>query len=433
MDGGSAPPLDKGHSIGTSGSHFKPGGWLTGWRDKRSGRRNSGRRQRREDAARPRKGGHKLHVVVVGAGILGASIAYHLTLHGVRVTLVDAGQPGEGATRVAFAWLNAYGKTPFAYHDLNRRSIDMWAGFAHRLGVDVTWGGEFRWAVTDAGAAALAAQAEVLRAWGYPTRILDAGEVRQLEPDLQFDAFTAASYTYSDGHVDTAAVMRACLTAACGRGATLRVGAAVTSVAIDRSRPGAARAEGVQIGADTVPCDVVVLAGGADMPALAAMAGIQVPHYHTFGATLLLQPIPPLFKNIALLHSPRERQPLINVRQLPNGAVMVQSGARDNTQEGDRGATDAEAAQIAADAGAVLPALQGVAIAEVRRGRRPIPKDGRSILGFAPEVANVYVASTHSGVTLMPLVGAFAAIEIAHGARVEVLAPFRPQRFANPV
>ena len=83
-----------------------------------------------------------MHVVVVGAGILGASIAYHLTLHGVRVTIVDAGQPGEGATRVAFAWLNAYGKTPFSYHDLNRRSIDMWAGFARRLGIDVTWGGE---------------------------------------------------------------------------------------------------------------------------------------------------------------------------------------------------------------------------------------------------------------------------------------------------
>lgn len=374
-----------------------------------------------------------MHVVVVGAGILGASIAYHLTLHGVRVTIVEAGQPGEGATRVAFAWLNAYGKTPFSYHDLNRRSIDMWAGFARRLGIDVTWGGELRWAATDAGAAALAAQAEALQAWGYPTRILDADEVRQLEPNLQFDAFTAASYTYSDGHVDTAAVMRACIAAACERGAALRAGSAVTGVELGRSRAGASRAEAVRIGDDVVPCDAVVLVGGADMPALAEMAGIQVPHYHTFGATLLTQPLPPLFKTIALLHSPRERQPLINVRQLPNGAVMIQSGSPDNTQEGDRGATDAEAAQIAADAGAVLPMLRDVEIAEVRRGRRPIPKDGRSIVGFAPEVANVYVATTHSGVTLTPLIGAFAAIEIAHGARVEVLAPFRPERFGSPV
>ncbi len=379
------------------------------------------------------KGGRKLQVVVVGAGILGASIAYHLTLHGVRVTIVDANQPGEGATRVAFAWLNAYGKTPFSYHDLNRRSIDMWAGFARRLGIDVTWGGELRWAATADGAAALAAQAEVMRAWGYPTRILEAVEVRQLEPDLQFDGFAAASYTYSDGHVDTAAVVRACLAIARERGAVVRAGSAVTAVEIDRGHAGAARAAGVRVGKEAMPCDVVVLAGGADMPALAEMTGIQVPHYHTFGATLLTRPLPPLFKNIAVLHSPRERQPLINVRQLPNGAVMVQSGAPDNTREGDRGATDAEAVQIAADAKAVLPVLRDVEVAEVRRGRRPIPKDGRSIVGFAPEVANVYVATTHSGVTLTPLIGALAAIEIAHGARVEVLAPFRPERFGNSV
>ena len=378
------------------------------------------------------KGGRKLHVVVVGAGILGASIAYHLTLHGARVTVVDAGQPGEGATRVAFAWLNAYGKTPFSYHDLNRRSIDMWGGFASRLGIDVTWGGELRWAVTADGAAALAAQAEALQAWGYPTRILDAAEVRQLEPDLQLDGFTAASYTYSDGHVDTAAVMRACLAAAHERGAVLWAGSAVTGVEIDRSRAGTARAEAVRVGDDAVPCDVVVLVGGADMPALAEMAGVQVPHYHTFGATLLTQPLQPLFKNIALLHSPRDRQPLINVRQLPNGVVMIQSGAPDNTQEGDRGATDAEVDQIAADAKAVMPMLQNIEITEVRRGRRPIPQDGRSIVGFAPEVGNVYVATTHSGITLTPLIGAFAAIEIAHGARIDLLAPFRPERFGNP-
>ena len=394
--------------------------------------RGTARRGQVRREPKHRKGGRKLHVVVVGAGILGASIAYHLTLHGTRVTIVDAGQPGEGATRVAFAWLNAYGKTPFSYHDLNRRSIDMWAGFARRLGIDVTWGGELRWAVTADGAAALAAQAETLQAWGYPTRMLDAAEVRQLEPDLQLDDFTAASYTYSDGHVDTAAVMRACLAAACERGAVLRTGSAVMGVEVNGSHAGVARAEAVRIGDDVVHCDVVVLAGGADMPALAEMAGIQVPHYHTFGATLLTQPIPPLFKNIALLHSPREQQPLINVRQLPNGAVMMQSGAPDNTQEGDRGATDAEVEQIAADAKVVMPMLRDIEIAEVRRGRRPIPKDGRSVVGFAPGVPNVYVATTHSGITLTPLIGSFAAIEIAHGARVEVLAPFRPERFANP-
>ena len=157
----------------------------------------------------------------------------------------------------------------------------MWGGFASRLGIDVTWGGELRWAATADGAAALAAQATALQAWGYPTRILDAAEVQRLEPDLHFDGFTAASYTYSDGHVDTAAVMRACLAAARERGAVLRAGSAVTGLEIDRRRAGAARAEAVRVGEEELPCDAVVLVGGADMPALAGNGrhpGAALPH-----------------------------------------------------------------------------------------------------------------------------------------------------------
>ena len=165
------------------------------------------------------------------------------------------------------------------------------------------------------------------------------------------------------------------------------------------------------------------------MPSLAAFAGVELPVYHTFGATLLTQPIAPLFKTIAVLHSPRDRQPLVNFRQFADGTVMMQGGAPDNQQEGDRGSTDAEVAQIVADASAVLPALNGVTLKEVRRGRRPIPRDGKSIIGFSPTVPNLYVATTHSGVTLSPIIGEWAAIEIVEGARIDALQPFRIERF----
>jgi glycine/D-amino acid oxidase-like deaminating enzyme len=110
---------------------------------------------------------------------------------------------------------------------------------------------------------------------------------------------------------------------------------------------------------------------------------------------------------------------------------MIQGGAPDNHQEGDRGHTDDEVHQIVADAGEVLPALKGAKIKEVRRGRRPIPRDGEPIIGFTPEVSNLYLATTHSGVTLTPIIGAFAAIEIAEGARIDLLQPFRIERFRS--
>ena len=375
----------------------------------------------------------KPHVVVVGAGILGASVAFHLTLRGAHVTIVDSSRPGQGTTKVSFAWLNAYGKTPFHYYDLNRRSMEMWSRLVRRLErpIDIVWGGELRWAVTPEGAADLDARARQLQAWGYPTRILDADEVKGLEPDLHTEGMTAASYSDLEGHVNTGHVVETCIAAAQERGAELVANSPVTGLRLGPAEGAKRRVEAVQSGDTRIPCDVVVLAGGADMPALAGLAEVALPLYHTFGATIVTEPVPPLFRSVAVLHTPREREPLVNVLQFSDGSVVVQSRAADNHRGGDRGETDAEVDEIMADAEAVLPALQGVKVKEVRRGRRPIPRDGEPIVGFADEVPNLYVATSHSGVTLAPIIGEFAAIEIVVGVEVELLQPFRLKRFTN--
>ena len=77
------------------------------------------------------------NIVVIGAGIVGASIAFHLARRDAKVTLIDAGEPGKGsaiqpATAVSFAWMNARDKNPRHYHLFNRRSVDMWARFVER-------------------------------------------------------------------------------------------------------------------------------------------------------------------------------------------------------------------------------------------------------------------------------------------------------------
>ncbi len=374
----------------------------------------------------------KSDIVVVGAGIIGASVAFHLTLRGARVTLVDAGDAGLGTTKVSFAWLNAYSKEPYRYHDLNRRSLDMWERFARRLDVDtaLTWGGELRWAVTSDGAQLLKNRAKTLQSWGYPNRLLNAADVKALEPQLNVDGMTAASYTDIDGHVDTQQIVRACLTAFKDHGGSLTMHTPVTAFDINHSEK-ISTVQGVQLDECTLPCDAVVLAGGADTPRLAQLAGIDLPLHHTFGATILTDPIEPLFDTIALLHSARDREPLVNFRQFADGTVMIQGGGSADSETGDRGETDAEVEQIMADAATILPALQDVKVKEVQRGRRPIPNDGQPILGFTDTVSNLYIATTHSGVTLAPLIGELAAIELIDGIDVELLTPYRLSRFST--
>ena len=65
----------------------------------------------------------------------------------------------------------------------------------------------------------------------------------------------------------------------------------------------------------------------------------------------------------------------------------------------------------------------------MRRGRRPIPQDGEPIIGFSDTVFNLYLSTTHSGVTLTPIIGEYAAMEIVHGCQIDLLEPFRIERF----
>ena len=76
-----------------------------------------------------------------------------------------------------------------------------------------------------------------------------------------------------------------------------------------------------------------------------------------------------------------------------------------------------------------LPGMSGAEVAGIRRATRPVPPDGHPVLGFARDVGNVYIAFTHSGVSLAPLIGEFAAIEILDGVRIKALEPYRLERF----
>ena len=140
-----------------------------------------------------------LQVVVIGAGIIGASIAYHLSRRNVAVTVVDKAQPGSGASSHSFAWINGTAKIPASYHDFNRRSLEMWSRFSRDLGVDVGlhWGGQLEWGRTAERAKQLRQRVKQLQKWGYPCQMIDEAELRRLEPDLCAGPVAAAALSYA--------------------------------------------------------------------------------------------------------------------------------------------------------------------------------------------------------------------------------------------
>src|SRR5579885_929178 len=94
-------------------------------------------------ATRARPAAARDHVVIIGAGIMGASIGYHLARRGADVTILEKQRPGSGATEKSFAWINAsFSKQPRAYYDLNLLGIAGWRRLALEFGdLQVQWGG----------------------------------------------------------------------------------------------------------------------------------------------------------------------------------------------------------------------------------------------------------------------------------------------------
>ena len=373
-------------------------------------------------------------VAVVGAGIMGAAIAWRLAQRGVHVVLIDGGQPGHGASSHSFAWINAGAKEPIGYHNLNRRSLEMWPRFATGIGDDgvpdsvgLRWGGKVSWESDPVAAEGLVARVRQLQSWGYPSRLIDAEELKRLEPALEVGPVAAAEYSPNEGQVEPQMVVDACLRRLREFGCEISIGTEV--LGLEQSDDG--RILGLVTTSGSVGADAVVIAAGTGTTRVAALAGVNVPQAESPGVVIRTNPLPPLLLNVPVVYAPAlgDGRREIHLRQCADGRVMIGEGDQESLAEDD---TQAHADDLLVRACRYLPGLNSATAIPVPVGWRPMPLDGYPVMGFASEAPNLYLALTHSGVTLAPALSQLAAQEICdHTAADAVLGPYRPQRFAG--
>ena len=152
-------------------------------------------------------------IAVIGAGIVGTSVAFHLSQHGMDVSVFDKNTPGSGASGHSFAWINAFSKQPRHYYDLNHRSMDRWSRFAEQLddGIGLRWGGNVTYCSDPDEGRRLASECERLNSWGYSARLISLEELSSLEPNLKIGQFNTGVYTRAAGHVLPVKVAEACM------------------------------------------------------------------------------------------------------------------------------------------------------------------------------------------------------------------------------
>ena len=360
-------------------------------------------------------------VVVIGAGSVGANVAYRLAQRGARVTVLEAGAPGGGTSGASFAWTNSFNKTPRDYHDLNTASMAEHRALVIELG-DGDWlkqDGAIAWAEAPLERARLKETVERLASWGYPVEIISAHEVRGLEPDLHIAPHVdEAVFTPSEGYVDVVPFIAALLVHATRRGVRVLPGQRVTGV----TRAGACVRGVTTASGDRFEADMVVDCAGPATDELARLAGIELPLDRVAGRLIYTTPVASRLRRP--IHAP-------GVHFRPDGAGRIVLAEFAHDQVWRDGAEPWPAEQSLRAAAVHLPALAGVRVEATRIGVRPMPKDERPMVGGIPGLDGFYIVASHSGVTLGPIWGRVAAAEILDGVPDPRLAPYRPARFLS--
>ena len=368
-------------------------------------------------------------IAVIGAGVIGAAIAFWLAEKGAKVILLDRAQPGTGVSSASYGWVNANEKEPRAYFDLSYAAMAEYRRLAWRL-APAPWyhaDGNLIWFSGPEQAAELQARVRRLRDWGYAAEMLPARTVlADLEPGLAIpDDDASVAWFPEEAWVDAPAMARRLVEGARNAGSRVLIGPEREVVAIGRE--GGRVVSVVLKGGQTISVDTVVNAAGPAAGQVAAMVGRQLPMtLHNGLAVRIAMPDG---------GNPLRRQAEIDaVSMRPDGPGRLFLSPDDDPRlagmpPGPLCLTDPLVALAMSNAAKAVPALAAAQPEEALIGARPIPNDWHPIVGPVPGIPGYVEAVTHSGVTLAPLLGRMVATEMLGGEPEPLLAPFRPERF----
>lgn len=375
-------------------------------------------------------------VLVVGAGAVGAAIAFFCTEAGLSVRVVDRGQPGGGTSSRCEGNILVSDKEHGPELDLATYSLDIWRGELAEYG--------HAWEFEQKGGIIVASQEEsmvslrralaVQREHSIDVKEIDPAELAELEPHLTGTAVGAALYP-EDSQVMPMLLVSHLLAMAVDRGAEVVSNCEVTAM-LRRGE----RITGVRTTRGDMPAGAVVNAAGPWAAQIAQQAGVHLPIEPRRGYVMVTEPLPPCIfhkvyaaeyiDDVGSSDSTLQSSPVIE--STPSGTVLIGS-SRERVGFSDvvnrealglmaRGATD------------LFPFLQEVKVLRHYHGFRPYVPDHVPVLGPDPRAEGLWHAGGHEGAGIGLSVGTGKLLSQAlAGGRTDLdLTPFAPDRFREP-
>jgi glycine/D-amino acid oxidase-like deaminating enzyme len=350
-------------------------------------------------------------VLVIGGGVIGCAVAYHLASAGSDVLLVDRQElnreaSGSNAGNIHLQLIGRgkqlrRGDPTSELGSVARLHVlahELWTGLEAELQQDlgVRFSGGLMIADSRDGVESLRIKSSLERANGIDIELISGSQARAREPGLSARVL-AATWCPGEGYANPLLVGPAYAQLAACHGARIRTWTDVRAIEQDRSGFAVTTSSGI------IRAGKVVNAGGAWSAAIAAMIGVQLP---VTGLVLSMNVTEPHGRLLsAVVQHVRQ---LLTLKQTQYGTFLIGGGWPARTSpDGMASMPDmAIVRQNLRVACAVLPALRGIRL--IRSWAATSPQTGNltCLLGPMPSVRNFYLAiADHSGFTLAPLIG----------------------------
>ncbi|NZA25098.1 FAD-dependent oxidoreductase [Luteimonas sp. SJ-92] len=333
-------------------------------------------------------------LIVVGAGIVGASCADLAAGHGLRVAIVEAGTVGGGATAASMGHLVALDEDP-AELALSRYSLRLWDAFETLPEAEFDRCGTLWVAATESELCAIPAKIARLAAAGIVAEPLDAWDLYALEPQLA-PGLAGGVLVEREAVVYPPRIARWLVERSTGAGAALFHGRRAVRLV----------AGGVQLDDGTVLRGPVLVATGCDVSTLLP----ELPSEVRRGHLVVTDRHPGLVRHQILefgyaesAHGSAACSVAFNVQPRPTGQLLIGSSRERGRRE--REVDPAVLARMLRRAFAYLPALRGLQAIRAWTGLRPCTPDGRPCIGAVPGRSQVWVATGHEGLGVTTATG----------------------------